>query len=144
MGNDRVRKILYITGTRADYGLMQSVLRAIYEHPQLELEIVATGMHIMEEFGMTINEIKKDNLKTHDINAAYEKDNKESMANFIGEFIQLPQKPGRSAYLPLTRVPAGPWSPTDLPPAILLSVCWALPRSMYRRPILSPVWAQTT
>ncbi|MBE9595063.1 MAG: UDP-N-acetylglucosamine 2-epimerase (hydrolyzing), partial [Proteobacteria bacterium] len=52
------RKILYITGTRADYGLMQSVLKEIEEHPKLELEIVATGMHLMEEFGMTINEIK--------------------------------------------------------------------------------------
>jgi UDP-N-acetylglucosamine 2-epimerase len=65
--NDRMkRKILYITGTRADYGLMQSVLKAIEEHPKLELEIVATGMHLMPEFGMTINEIKKDGFKIHE------------------------------------------------------------------------------
>ena len=83
------RKILYITGTRADYGLMKSVLKEIEEHPKLELEIVATGMHLMEEFGMTINEIKKDGFKIHEIDATYENDNKESMANFIGKFIQL-------------------------------------------------------
>ena len=83
------RKILYITGTRADYGLMQSVLRAIEEHPKLELELIVTGMHIMPEFGMTINEIKKDGFKIHEIDATYEKDDKESMANFIGKFIQL-------------------------------------------------------
>ena len=83
------RKILYITGTRADYGLMQSVLRAIEEHPKLELELIVTGMHIMSEFGMTINEIKKDGFKIHEIDATYEKDDKESMANFIGKFIQL-------------------------------------------------------
>ncbi len=83
------RKIIYITGTRADYGLMQSVLREIKEHPKLELEIIVTGMHIMPEFGMTINEIKKDGFKIHEIDATYEKDNKESMANFVGKFIQL-------------------------------------------------------
>ena len=83
------RKILYITGTRADYGLMQSVLREIEKHPKIELEIVATGMHLMEKFGMTIEEVKKDGFKVHMIDATYERDNKESMINFIGRFIQL-------------------------------------------------------
>lgn len=83
------RKILYITGTRADYGLMRSVLRAIEEHPHLSLEIIVTGMHLMPEFGMTINEIEKDEFKIHVIDATYEKDDKESMATFIGKFIQL-------------------------------------------------------
>ena len=83
------RKILYITGTRADYGLMKSVLREIENHPKLELEVIATGMHLMPEFGMTINEIKKDGFKIHEIAATYEQDNKQSMANFVGKFIQL-------------------------------------------------------
>ena len=83
------RKILYITGTRADYGLMQSVMRVIEEHPKLELELIVTGMHIMPEFGMTIEEVKKDGFKIHEIDTTYEKDNEESMANFVGEFIQL-------------------------------------------------------
>lgn len=82
------RKILYITGSRADYGLMQSVLKKIDSHPKLELEIIVTGMHIMEEFGMTINEIKKDNFNIHIIDSIYEKDNKESMAIFIGDLIK--------------------------------------------------------
>jgi UDP-hydrolysing UDP-N-acetyl-D-glucosamine 2-epimerase len=83
------RKILYITGTRADYGLMRSVLREIDKHPKLELAIVATGMHLMDEFGLTIKEIKKDGFKNYEIDALYEKDSKESMVNFIGKFIQL-------------------------------------------------------
>jgi len=82
------RKILYITGTRADYGLMKSVLKEIEEHPKLELEIVATGMHLMKEFGVTINEIKENMFEIHEINTTYEKDDKESMARFIGKFIQ--------------------------------------------------------
>lgn len=84
-----MKKILYVTGTRADYGLMRSVLKNIDEHPNLELEIVATGMHIMKEFGNTVDEIKKDGFKTHIIEATYDEDTKESMVNFIGKTIQL-------------------------------------------------------
>lgn len=83
------KKILYISGTRADYGLMKTVLLAIKESAELELEIVATGMHLMEEFGNTFREIKKDGFKIHVIQAIFEKDNKKSMANFIGKLIYL-------------------------------------------------------
>ncbi len=82
------RKILYVTGTRADYGLMKSVLENINRHPLLELEIAATGMHLMEDFGYTINEVERDGYKVHRINVTYEKDDKKSMAIFIGKFIQ--------------------------------------------------------
>ncbi len=81
------RKILYISGTRADYGLMYNTLLAINNHPKLKLEIAATGMHLMSEFGRTIEKIKKDGFKIHEVQATYKKDNKESMANFIGKFI---------------------------------------------------------
>jgi len=81
----RARKILYISGTRADYGLMREALFAIQKHPRLNLEIAVTGMHLMPEFGRTINEIKKDKFKIHRIEAIYRKDTKESMTNFIGE-----------------------------------------------------------
>lgn len=90
MGREmKKRKILYISGTRADYGLMRQTLFCIKEHTGLEMEIAATGMHLMPEFGMTINEIKKDGFKIHEIDAVYKKDDRESMANFIGGFIQL-------------------------------------------------------
>jgi UDP-hydrolysing UDP-N-acetyl-D-glucosamine 2-epimerase len=82
------RKILYISGTRADYGLMRSVLRNIHNHPSLSLDIVVTGMHLMGEFGNTIDEIKKDGFHYHIVDVRYEDDTKESMAIFIGKFIQ--------------------------------------------------------
>jgi UDP-hydrolysing UDP-N-acetyl-D-glucosamine 2-epimerase len=82
------RKILYISGTRADYGLMRSVLRKIHEHPDLSLDIIVTGMHLMEDFGNTIDEIKADAFNYHIVDVRYESDTKESMATFIGEFIQ--------------------------------------------------------
>lgn len=84
-----MRKILYITGTRADYGLMRPVLRAISRHPQLQLEIAVTGMHLMKEFGLTVREIEDDGFSFHRINAAYEDDTKASMAIFLGKCMQL-------------------------------------------------------
>lgn len=82
------RKILYISGTRADYGLMRSVLRHIHNHPNLSLDIVTTGMHLMDEFGNTIDEIKKDGFSYHIVDVQNDDDSKESMAIFIGKFIQ--------------------------------------------------------
>lgn len=82
-----MRKVLYISGTRADYGLMRETLFAIKKYPRLNIEIVATGMHLMPEFGRTITEIKKDKFKIHEIRATYREDNQESMIRFIGEFL---------------------------------------------------------
>lgn len=83
-----MKKILYISGTRADYGLIQSTLRNIDNHPELHLEIIATGMHLMEEFGTTVNEIRKDGFTYHTIEATYKKDDRGSMVEFIGVFLQ--------------------------------------------------------
>ncbi|MBK8188041.1 MAG: UDP-N-acetylglucosamine 2-epimerase (hydrolyzing) [Cellvibrio sp.] len=53
-----VRKICYLSGTRADFGLMRSALCAINDSPLFSLTIIATGMHLSAKFGNTINEIK--------------------------------------------------------------------------------------
>lgn len=82
------RKILYISGTRADYGLMRSVLQSIQNHPGLSLDIVVTGMHLMEEFGNTIDEIKEDGYSYHIVDIRQQDDTKESMAIFVGNLIQ--------------------------------------------------------
>jgi len=58
-----MRKVCVITGSRAEYGLLSPVMHAIQKDPHLELFIIVTGMHLMERFGQTINEIKKDGFK---------------------------------------------------------------------------------
>ena len=83
-----MKKVVYISGTRADYGLMKPVLTGINENPNLDLEIIATGMHLMPEFGNSINIIQKDGFKVSKINATHEQDNKESMSEFLGKFVQ--------------------------------------------------------
>jgi GDP/UDP-N,N'-diacetylbacillosamine 2-epimerase (hydrolysing) len=54
------RKICVITGSRAEYGLLRWVIQGIKDHPELTLQLIATGMHLSEDFGMTVDEIEKD------------------------------------------------------------------------------------
>ena len=54
------RKIAVVTGTRAEYGILTSVMDAINSHWGLEGGFVVTGMHLLKEFGYTIREIRKD------------------------------------------------------------------------------------
>lgn len=51
------RRIIYVTGTRADFGLMQSTLQAIQAAPGLELALAVTGMHLSALYGNTIEDI---------------------------------------------------------------------------------------
>lgn len=57
-----MRKILYITGTRADFGLMASTLQRIHAHPRMQLQIAVTGMHLSPSHGMTVHEIERSGL----------------------------------------------------------------------------------
>jgi GDP/UDP-N,N'-diacetylbacillosamine 2-epimerase (hydrolysing) len=53
-------KICVITGTRAEYGLLYWLMKEIGDDKDLELQIVATGMHLSPEFGNTYRQIEKD------------------------------------------------------------------------------------
>lgn len=57
------RKIFSLTGARADYGRLKPVWKAIHVHPQLELLIAVTGMHLLEKCGYTIKHILEDGFK---------------------------------------------------------------------------------
>jgi GDP/UDP-N,N'-diacetylbacillosamine 2-epimerase (hydrolysing) len=57
------RKICVITGTRAEYGLMRWVMQGIKDDSELTLQIIATGMHLSPEFGLTYREIEKDGFQ---------------------------------------------------------------------------------
>ena len=57
------RKICVITGTRADYGLMRWVMKGIKDNADLSLQIIATGMHLSPEFGLTYKAIEADGFE---------------------------------------------------------------------------------
>lgn len=84
----RKRKVAYVTGTRADFGQMTPVLRAINQSKNLELQVYATGIHLMPEFGNTINQVKKEFKNTVIINATFKTDDRIGMANFTGDFLK--------------------------------------------------------
>ncbi len=54
------RKICIVTGTRAEYGLLYWLIKEIQDDPDLEIQIVATGMHLSPEFGLTYKKIEED------------------------------------------------------------------------------------
>ena len=54
------RRILFITGTRADYGKLKSLMQAVETHPEFESHIYVTGMHTLEKYGYTASEVTKD------------------------------------------------------------------------------------
>ena len=57
------RKICVVTGSRAEYGLLRWVMGEIQSAPDLELQVIATGMHLSPEFGLTYCEIENDGFK---------------------------------------------------------------------------------
>lgn len=58
-----MKKICFVTGTRADYGIMAPLMKALSGRTDVELQIIATNMHLSPEYGMTVNEIIADGLK---------------------------------------------------------------------------------
>ncbi len=54
------RKICVVTGARAEYGLLRWVMERIATTAGLELQLIATGMHLSPEFGLTYREIEAD------------------------------------------------------------------------------------
>lgn len=57
------RKICIVTGTRAEYGLLYWLMKEIDEDPALELQLIATGMHLSPEFGLTYQKIEEDGFQ---------------------------------------------------------------------------------
>ena len=54
------QKVCVVTGTRAEYGLLYWLMKEIEADNDLELQVIATGMHLSPEFGLTYKEIEKD------------------------------------------------------------------------------------
>jgi len=83
-----MKKIAVVTGTRAEYGILRPVLRAIKSSPQLDLALIATGMHLSEEFGGTVKEIEKDGFKIDaKVEMIHTRDTGAAMAKSIGKCV---------------------------------------------------------
>lgn len=58
-----IKKILFITGTRADYGKMKSLMKILDKSPKFEVYVFVCGMHLSRTFGSTYEEVLKDKYK---------------------------------------------------------------------------------
>ncbi len=57
------KKILFLTGTRADFGKLKSLIQVSESSNLFETHIFVTGMHLQKKYGYTVNEIEKSNYK---------------------------------------------------------------------------------
>lgn len=57
------RKIAIVTGTRAEWGLLCPIAKALALRPDVKLTVLATNMHLLEEYGHTVDDIVADGFK---------------------------------------------------------------------------------
>ena len=55
-----MKKIVFLTGTRADYGKIKSIMRILEDSDDFKVYIYVTGMHLLKKYGSTYLEIEKD------------------------------------------------------------------------------------
>jgi UDP-N-acetylglucosamine 2-epimerase (hydrolysing) len=58
------KKILFLTGTRADFGKLKSLINKVEYSNRLEAHIFVTGMHMISKYGMTAREVEKSNYES--------------------------------------------------------------------------------
>ena len=58
-----MKKILFLTGTRADFGKIKSLISILDNNQQFEVFVFVTGMHLQQEYGYTLIEIERCNFK---------------------------------------------------------------------------------
>ena len=61
--NKSQKKIIFLTGTRADFGKIKSLIQILDNNPDFEVFIFVTGMHLQELYGYTLIEIERCNFK---------------------------------------------------------------------------------
>ena len=82
------RRIVSITGTRADYGPTEAVYRALSEDAAFDLHLVVTGMHLLPEFKSSLERVRADKFgKLHEIPMMGTEDTGKAMAQSIANGI---------------------------------------------------------
>ena len=86
-----MRRILFVTERRADYSRFKPVINAIIKDPELDYDLVVTGMHLLERYGKTVDFIEKDGIKISSTIQMFEEDHEDSgaeMARAAGRFLE--------------------------------------------------------
>ena len=79
------RTIAVVSGSRADYGIVQPILRQIDDDPDLALQLIVTGMHLSHEFGHTVDTIEQDGFRIdHRLETLLSSDTPNGTAKSVG------------------------------------------------------------
>ncbi len=82
----KLRKIAVVTGSRAEYGLLRWIIQGVHDDPGLELQLLVTGMHLMSEHGLSVQEIEKDGFPiAARVDLHLRGDSAENIVNAMGE-----------------------------------------------------------
>ena len=57
-----MKKLIILTGTRAEYGLLAPIIKKIAANKIIDVRVAVTGSHLSPEFGMTVREIERDGI----------------------------------------------------------------------------------
>lgn len=57
------KRLVFLTGTRADFGKIKGLIAALEENQEFEPFIFVTGMHLMEAYGYTLLEVERCGFK---------------------------------------------------------------------------------
>ena len=83
------KKVFVITGSRAEYGLLQGLIKRFDDSNSFDLKIIVSGMHLLDEFGKTENEIKKDGYKiSHKVHMDLKSDSEKNISYAISDGIK--------------------------------------------------------
>jgi UDP-N-acetylglucosamine 2-epimerase (hydrolysing) len=64
MGMADMKRLLFVTGTRADFGKLKPLMHAVEKSPRFECCVFVTGMHMMARYGLTIEEVRDAGFRT--------------------------------------------------------------------------------
>jgi GDP/UDP-N,N'-diacetylbacillosamine 2-epimerase (hydrolysing) len=80
-----INKICFVSGSRAEYGLIKNLMNLFKNSPNFELQIIATAMHLSPEFGQTYKEIETDGfIINKKVDMLLSSDSNSSIAKSIG------------------------------------------------------------
>ncbi len=82
-----MKKVGVVTGARSEFGLLLSIIKGIRESKKMKLILYVTGMHLLREFGSTINEIKNFNFPNMRIIPMYDDKSSRSDFRYLGDSI---------------------------------------------------------
>lgn len=63
MEYDSIKNIVFVTGTRADFGKLKSLIKILEKNPKFNTKVFVTGMHTNPRYGLTSLEVRKNNIQ---------------------------------------------------------------------------------